>query len=65
MDVTFLIAFPFILLLYFTPSIIAHHRKHPKRTAIRVLNLLTGWTFIGWVIAAVWAYAGPDPKDPK
>lgn len=51
-----LIALPFILLFYFAPSIVASWRKHSKATSIRLLNLLAGWTFLGWVAAAVWAY---------
>ena len=60
-----LIALPFILLLYFTPSIVASWRKHSKATAIRILNLLAGWTFIGWVAAAVWAYTENNRDDKK
>ena len=44
-----------ILALYFAPAIEAHRRKHRNRGAIRVLNLLLGWTVLGWVIALVWA----------
>jgi ABC-type uncharacterized transport system permease subunit len=51
-----LIILPFILLLYFAPSIAATWRKHSKAPAIRILNILAGWTFVGWVVAAVWAY---------
>ena len=50
------------LFIYFTPSIVAHQNKHPRRTAIRVLNLLLGWTFIGWVVALVWAYSVPESQ---
>ena len=41
--------------LYFLPSIVA--LKHGTRNtgAIFALNLLLGWTFIGWVTAMVWA----------
>ncbi len=42
-------------LLYVTPSVIAYSRQHRKRTSIMMLNLLTGWTAIGWVISAVWS----------
>ena len=45
-----------VLFMYFVPAIVAHHRKHSKATAIRILNILTGWTFVGWIAAAVWAY---------
>lgn len=42
--------------VYFLPAIVAHKRAHSKFTAIFVLNILMGWTFIGWVVAIVWAY---------
>jgi len=44
-----------LLPLYFFPWIVAISRDHHNRTAIAVLNLLLGWTFIGWVAALVWA----------
>lgn len=44
-----------IILLGVVPSLIAFIRNHRRRRAILVLNLLTGWTGIGWVIAAVWS----------
>ena len=40
---------------YFLPWIVATVRDHHNRGAIAVLNLLLGWTFLGWVIALVWA----------
>ncbi|HXY04505.1 MAG TPA: superinfection immunity protein [Terriglobales bacterium] len=47
--------FGFGLVLYFLPSILALARSKRDITAIFVLNLLLGWTAIGWVIALVWA----------
>lgn len=44
---------------YFLPTIYATRRKHRSKDAIAVLNLLLGWTFIGWVAAAVWASTDP------
>jgi hypothetical protein len=41
--------------LYFLPAIVAHGRAHPKTTAIFTLDLLLGWTLVGWVAALVWA----------
>ncbi|MGC3506764.1 superinfection immunity protein, partial [Pseudomonas aeruginosa] len=43
------------VVLYFLPAIIAENRKHHNKRAISVLNLLLGWTFVGWVAALVWA----------
>ncbi len=43
------------ILAYFVPTIIAVQDKKQNKTAIIALNVLAGWTFIGWVIALVWA----------
>lgn len=43
------------VVLYFLPAIIAESRRHHNKGAIIVLNLLLGWTFVGWVAALVWA----------
>ncbi len=48
---------PFIA-LYFLPSFIAALRHHHSGTAIFVLNLLLGWTALGWIIALVWSFTG-------
>jgi len=53
--VVFFPFFGFGFVLYFLPSIIALARSKRDTTAIFVLNLLLGWTAIGWVIALVWA----------
>jgi hypothetical protein len=43
------------LCLYFLPSSIAMLRGHHNTFAIFLLNMLLGWTVLGWVIALVWA----------
>ena len=47
--------FGFGFVMYFLPSIIALVRSKRDITAILLLNLFLGWTFIGWVVALVWA----------
>ena len=47
-------------ILYFFPAMIAKARKHPNTAAIFVLNIFLGWTFIGWVVALVWAVTNPQ-----
>ncbi|WP_413460095.1 superinfection immunity protein [Herbaspirillum huttiense] len=42
-------------ILYFLPSYEAWLNRHPKIYAVFTLNLLLGWTLIGWVAAIVWA----------
>lgn len=41
--------------VYLMPSITAAARKHRNGGAICALNILLGWTFIGWCVAFVWA----------
>lgn len=41
--------------VYFLPWIVANGRSHNEQSAILVTNLLTGWTFIGWVVALIWS----------
>jgi Superinfection immunity protein len=43
------------LVLYVLPTLRAYHVHHPQRQAILALNVLAGWTFLGWVGAFVWA----------
>ena len=43
------------LTIYFLPTYIARKRSHKNFAAIFALNLLTGWSFVGWVIALVWS----------
>lgn len=44
-----------LLVLYFVPSVVAGARSHRNAGAIVALNLLLGWTFVGWVASIVWA----------
>jgi hypothetical protein len=54
---TFLV---FATLLYFLPTIVGHNKRDVL--GIFLVNLLFGWTFIGWIIAMVWACtAEPQP----
>lgn len=44
---------------YFLPTIIATLRNHRNAGAIVAVNVLLGWTFIGWVVALVWSMTNP------
>ena len=44
-----------LALLYMLPTIIAVVQQRTNTGAIAALNVLLGWTFIGWVVALVWA----------
>lgn len=44
-----------IFVFYFLPSFIAFLRQHKNKLAIFLLNLLLGWTILGWVVSLVWS----------
>lgn len=44
-----------VVALYFVPTIVASVRNHDNAVAITALNLLLGWTLVGWVAALVWS----------
>ena len=50
------------LALYFVPSLIAVNRNKRNKNAIFALNLLLGWTFVGWVVALVWSLMRDEPR---
>jgi len=41
--------------IYFIPSIVANQREHYYTSTVFIVNLLLGWTFLGWVITLIWA----------
>lgn len=50
-----IIVITLIFSLYFLPFLIASLRQHKNILAIFLLNLVLGWTGLGWVISLVWA----------
>lgn len=51
----------FMLGCYFLPTIVAYKRHKSNKSAIFLLNLLLGWTVIGWVVSIVWAVTNDEP----
>ena len=49
-----LLGIVFLMTIYMLPTGIALLRNKRNKASIFVLNLLLGWTFVGWVIALVW-----------
>ena len=43
--------------VYLFPFLLAAYRRKRNTSSIFVLNLLTGWTIVGWVVALIWAVA--------
>ena len=44
-----------VFCIYFLPGLIGLVRGHRNGNAITALNLLAGWTGVGWVVALVWS----------
>ncbi len=54
-----------LLVVYLVPFAVAEAYGHRHRYAVLALNMLTGWTGVGWVAALVWALrARPRPAPP-
>jgi hypothetical protein len=57
-----LLALGVLLIIYLLPTIIASSRKHHNAGAIFALNLLLGWSFIGWIVALVWSFTNQNAQ---
>ena len=51
-----------VLVFYMLPAIIAGFRDHRNSLAILFLNLVSGWTAIGWIACFIWACVGSKKK---
>lgn len=49
--------------IYFLPTMIAVLCQRRNTVAIAALNLLLGWTALGWIIALVWALCNDRKKN--
>ena len=54
-----LLAIGAAVVLYLLPAIVARQRNTPGIRFIVVINILVGWTFVGWVVALAMALGGP------
>jgi hypothetical protein len=52
-----------LLAMYMIPTIIALLRKHRQAGAIAGLNILLGWTVLGWIGAFVWSLINSQPPQ--
>ena len=53
-----------VIVIYILPTLIAFGREHPRRQDVLVLNLLLGWTLIGWVGVFLWASLARTEDTP-
>lgn len=54
-----------ILIGYFIPTVIAMFRGVKSSGAVAALNILLGWTVIGWIAALLWAMSGQTESEAK
>jgi hypothetical protein len=47
--------------MYVLPTLLAWKRESSRRWKITAINLLLGWTIIGWIVALVLTYAYEPP----
>ena len=52
-----------LALLYGLPTMLAWKRRCRRRWTIAAINLLLGWTVIGWIVAVVMTYAYEPPPE--
>jgi hypothetical protein len=64
-DALYIVALVTGALLYLSPSIIAHLRRHHYRWPITAINVLLGVTGIAWLICLIWAVWPEDPTRPR
>ena len=62
-DLIGLLLWAMMLGFYLIPTLVAYFQQHHHLYAIAVLNLLSGWTLLGWIAALVWAFK-PEELRP-
>ena len=53
-----------VLLIYLLPTLVAYGREHRRRGDIAIVNILLGWTLIGWFFVFFWAALGHVEEEP-
>jgi len=48
--------------MYMGPTFIALLRRHPQTGPIAAVNILLGWTVLGWIGAFVWSLMSPQAQ---
>lgn len=53
-----------LFVIYLFPAGVALWRGHPQAVSIGLLNLLLGWSIIGWILSLVWS-ATAIPREAR
>lgn len=54
----------FLLGFYFLPTIIAYYRGSQYTLTIFIVNVILGWTVIGWFVFLIWAFFVQNHYEP-
>ena len=54
-----------VLPIMFAPTIIAFSRKHRRKWLVFLLQILTNWTGVGFILALIWSIFGKTELDNK
>ena len=49
--------------VYILPTLLAWKRQSSRRWRITLINLLLGWTLVGWIVAMVMTFAYEPPPE--
>jgi len=62
-NTVFVIILLLCLIIYMLPTLIAYARDIPSRQTVTVVNIILGWTLIGWLICFLWATLAETSVD--
>lgn len=54
-----IMAIVFGLALYMLPTVEAYSRKYENAQTVALVNVLLGWTILGWLVAYIWSFRNP------
>jgi hypothetical protein len=60
--------FPLVLfgmIIYLSPIVIAALRRKQNLAPLLLVNILLGWTVIGWIICVIWAFSEDNALVPR
>ena len=49
--------------IYMLPTLIAYARDIQHRQLVTLINIIAGWTLIGWVVTFIWALMAETQAD--
>ena len=54
-----------LITIIFIPTSVALFKDSSKKLGIFLVNLLAGWTGIGWIIVFIWAFVSESQSEKE